>query len=95
MLVYGKCECFVMQMLYVCVWCASGGSSQCCIRHDLKFVNTGRGSKRRPYGGGILQRWSHNCLVGSYECLVLLPHPVAVGAFMILRSLSMCTEMMW
>ena len=26
MLVYGKCECFVMQMLYVCVLCASCGS---------------------------------------------------------------------
>ena len=25
MLVYGKCECFVMQMLYVCVLCASYG----------------------------------------------------------------------
>ena len=25
MLVYGECECFVMQMLYVCVLCAS-----CC-----------------------------------------------------------------
>ena len=23
MLVYGECECFVMQMLYVCVLCAS------------------------------------------------------------------------
>ena len=28
MLVYGKCECFVIQMLYVCVLCASCGSSQ-------------------------------------------------------------------
>ena len=27
MLVYGRYECFVMQMLYVCVLCAS----QCCI----------------------------------------------------------------
>ena len=27
MLVYGKCECFVMQVLYVCVLCASCGSS--------------------------------------------------------------------
>ena len=26
MLVYGECECFVMQMLYVCVLCASCGS---------------------------------------------------------------------
>ena len=39
MLVYGKHECFVMQMLYVCVLCASSGSSQCCIMHDLQFVN--------------------------------------------------------
>ena len=39
MLVYGKYECFVMQMLYVCVLCASCGSSQCCILHDLQFVN--------------------------------------------------------
>ena len=33
----------VMQMLYVCVLCASYGSSQCCILHDLQFVNAGRG----------------------------------------------------
>ena len=41
MLVYGKCECFVMQMLYVYVLCASCGSSQCCVLHDLQFVNAG------------------------------------------------------
>ena len=29
MLVYGKDECFIMQMLYVCVFCAFCGSSQC------------------------------------------------------------------
>ena len=39
MLVYVECECFVMQMLYVCVLCASCGSSQCCVLHDLQFVN--------------------------------------------------------
>ena len=39
MLVYGECECFVMQMLYVCVLCASCGSSQCCVLYDLQFVN--------------------------------------------------------
>ena len=40
MLVYGECECecFVMQMLYVCVLCASCDSSQCCVLHDLQFV---------------------------------------------------------
>ena len=39
--VYGKCESFVMQMSYVCVLCTSCGSSQCCILHDLQFVNAG------------------------------------------------------
>ena len=36
-----RCSCIVMQMLYVCVMCASCGSSQCCILHDLQFVNAG------------------------------------------------------
>ena len=40
MLVYVKGECFVMQMLYVCVLCTSCGSSQCCIMHDLQFVSS-------------------------------------------------------
>ena len=42
MLVYGKCECFVMQMVYVCVLCASCGSHPCCVLHDLQFVNGSR-----------------------------------------------------
>ena len=29
----------VMQMLYVCVLCASCGNSQCCVLHNLQFVN--------------------------------------------------------
>ena len=95
MLVYGKCECFVMQMLYVCVLCASCGSSQCCVLHDLQFVNAGAGCKRRPYRRGILQSRSHNCCIGSHGCLLLLPHPVAVSAFMICRGLCACTEMLW
>ena len=44
-LVYGKCECFVLQMLYVCVLCASCGSPQCCVLHDFQFVHAGRGCK--------------------------------------------------
>ena len=38
MFVYGKYECFVMQMLYVCVLCASCGSSQCCITCSLLML---------------------------------------------------------
>ena len=44
-LVYGKYEYFVMQMLYVCVLCASCDSSRCCILHDLQFVNASRAWK--------------------------------------------------
>ena len=85
-------------MLYVCVLCASRGSSQCCILHDLQFVDAGRGCKRQPYGGGIFQSRSHNCLVGTLVAMsvsVCLPHPVAVSAFMICRGLCACTEMLW
>ena len=39
----------VSQMLYVCVLFASCGSYQCCVLHDLQFVNAGRGCNRRPY----------------------------------------------
>ena len=59
------------------------GSSQSCVMHDLQFVNAGRGCKRRPYGRGILQSQSQNCLT----------HPVEVSAFMICRGLCACTEM--
>ena len=41
-----ECQCCVMHMLYVCVLCASSGSSQCCVMLDLQFVNAGRGWKR-------------------------------------------------
>ena len=41
MLVYGKFECFVMQILYACVLCASCGSPQCCVLHSLQFVHAG------------------------------------------------------
>ena len=42
MLVNGKCEYFVMLMLYACVLCVSCSSFQCCVLHDLLFVNAGR-----------------------------------------------------
>ena len=66
MLVYGKCECFVTHMLYVCVHPVAVLKAV-----FLQFLNSGRGCKRRPYGRGSLQSFSHNCLVGSHECLLL------------------------
>ena len=53
-----------------CCMVASCGCSQCCIPHNLQFLNAGRGCKRRPYGRAILQSRSHDCLIGSHECLL-------------------------
>ena len=41
MLVYGKYECFVMHMLYVCVLCVSCGISQCwfCMTCSLLMLD--------------------------------------------------------
>ena len=38
MLVYGKCECFGMQMLYVCVLCVSCCRSQFCMTCSLLML---------------------------------------------------------
>ena len=45
-LVYGKCECFVMQMLYICVLCASGAvlnAAFCMTCSLLMLVEDTRG----------------------------------------------------
>ena len=95
-LVYGKYECFVMQMLYVCVVCASCDSPQCCcIMHYFQLVNDGRECKGRPYRGDILQS-----LIGSHACFLLFA-PCCYGecfyylvsVFIIWRGLCVCTEL--
>ena len=45
MVVYGKCECFVMQMLYGCVLYASGvlNAAFCTACSLLMLVNYARG----------------------------------------------------
>ena len=32
-------RCGAVGMLYVCVLCTSYGSPECCVLHDLQFVN--------------------------------------------------------
>ena len=70
MLLYGKYECLFRYADVVCVYlvCILW---QFSILHDLQFVSTGLGCKRRPYGRGILQSRSHGCFIGSHECLLL------------------------
>ena len=64
-----------------CRWCMF--VSQCCVLHDMQFVNAGRGCNRQPYIRGILQSRSHNCFIGSHECLLLFTP--SVSAFMIVE----------
>ena len=92
MLKYG---CFVMQMLYVCVLCTSCGSSQSCVLHGVHFINARRGCKRRPYGRGMLHDRTHECIVGSQECLLLFT-PSCYGEcfFIIYRDLCVCSKML-
>ena len=50
-----RCGAAGVRVLEVCVFrqadlvclCVSCGSPQCCVLHDLQFVNAGRGSKRQ------------------------------------------------
>ena len=69
MLVCGKCDCFVMQMFVSCVHPVAVLNAAFCMTCSLLMLV--RGCKRRPYRRGILQSWSHNCLVCSHECLLL------------------------
>ena len=86
MLVYGKYECFIMDMLYVCVLCASCGSSQCCMTcWMLMLVEDARGR-------GILQSRSEDCLISSHECLFLFTP--SYECFIICSGLCACTEML-
>ena len=81
---------FVMQMLYVCVLCASCGSSQCCILHDFQFVNVGRRGKRPPYRRGILQGRSHGCLLSFVvACVTVLLLRVIKLVFSIYPRISL------
>ena len=86
-----------MSDVYVVCLClvCSCGSSHCFTLPDMQFVNAGQGCKRRLYGRGILQSRSHDCFIGSHECLLLFTcHPVAVSAFIICSGLCASTDML-
>ena len=61
-----SCMCY---MFVSCVHPVAVLNAGFCM--TFRFLNAGLGCKRRPNGRGILQTWSHNCLVGSHECLLL------------------------
>ena len=68
MLVYGECECFVMQM-YVCVHTMAVFNAAFCMTCSLlMLVEDAIGDHTKK---GILQSRSHNGFIGSHECLLL------------------------
>ena len=88
MLVYGKYECFVLHMLYVCVLCASCGSSQFCMTCSLlRLVEDARGDHME-------EAYSRAGLVTAMNVFFCLPHPVAVSGLIICSGLCACTEML-
>ena len=96
---YGKCDCFLVQMMYVCVLCSSCGSSQCCILYFLKIVNAIQECKTRSYGRGILHSLYHGCLIVSapsvYHTLLFIYRGLRECFFYIIYGgVCACTEML-
>ena len=61
-----SCRCC---MFVSCVHPVTVLSAAFCMPCSLlMLVEDARGNHMKE---GILQSWSHNCLVGSYECLLL------------------------
>ena len=56
----------------------------------LMMVNDARGNHMEKEHS----RASHDCLVCSYEYLLLFAHTVAVSVFIICRGMYACTEML-
>ena len=86
MLVYGKCQCFVMQMLYVCLHLVSVlNAGFCRICNLLVLVDDTRGDHmEEAYSRAGLMRAFFVAMRVSF----CLPHPVAVSAVIICRGLS-------
>ena len=69
--VAGIVENSIIFLLGVLKYYTSCDIPQCCVLHYFQFVNAGRGCNGRPYRRGILQSRSHNCFIGSHECVLL------------------------
>ena len=93
MLVYGKRECFVMQMLYVCVLCASCDSSQCYVLHNLLFLMLIEDVRDDHIEGSYFRASLITDLYVAMSVFFCIPNHVAVSAFMICGGLCACTEM--
>ena len=60
MLVYGKYECFVMQMFVSCV-------HPVAVLHDLQFVNAGQDARDDHMEEAYSRAGLHDCIICSHE----------------------------
>ena len=92
MLVYGKYTCFVRQLLYVCVLCASVLNAAFCMTYSLLMLVEG------TRGDHMEEAYSRASLMTALYVAVsvsfCLPHPVAVSYFINCTGLCDCTEML-
>ena len=81
-------------MLYVCVLCASCGSSQCCILHDLHLLMLVEGARADHMEESYHRAGLMIVLYVAMSVSFCLPHPVSVSAFIIYSGVCACTEML-
>ena len=93
MLVHGMYECFVMQMVYVCVCVhhvAVHNAAFCMTCSLLMLVEDARGDHmEEAYSSAGLMTASYVAMSVSF----CLPHPVAVSAFIMCSGVCACIEM--
>ena len=93
MFVYGKCECFIIEMLYVGVLCASHSSTHasfCMTCHLIMLIEDARGDHMEE----AYTRAGHDCLVGSHECLLLFTPSCCSECLYICRGVCTYTDIL-
>ena len=93
MLMYGECESFVMQMLYVCVHPVVVLNAAFCMTCSLLMLvedAIGDHTEEAYSRAGLI-----TVLYVAMSVSFCLSHPVAVSAYMICRGFCSRTEMLW
>ena len=83
-------EVWVFRHAYVVCLCLV------CILWQFQcwIIHAGRICKMRPYGRGILQSRSHDCLIGSHECLLLVTPIMIMLPWVMLSFVVACVPVL-
>ena len=75
-------QCMRCRMFVTCVHPVAVLNAVFCMTCSLLML-AGRGCKKRPYGRGILQSQSHDCLIGRHGCLLLFTPSCCCECFLL------------